>query len=130
MTTAPTRLAQLVTDRLDELRGLKTQSEIAREAGFKNPNIITMIKKGQTKLAIDRVPDLAKALDTDPALLLRVALEQFYSTTTITAMMHIFSGGMVTKNEMDLLNAVREATGNADPKITPKTAEKITEVLR
>ena len=35
-----------------------------------------MIKTGSAKLPLDRVPEFAKALDTDPAHLLRLAIEQ------------------------------------------------------
>ena len=63
-----TALAKFVDIRLLELKHKKTQAEIAEEAGFVNPNMVTMIKQGATKLPIDRVPALAKALEVDPAL--------------------------------------------------------------
>ena len=69
-----TRLAKFLKARLLELKHQKTQAEIAEEAGFVNPNMVTMIKKGSTKLPIDRVPALAKALESDPALLLRLSV--------------------------------------------------------
>ena len=69
-----TRLAKFLKARLLKLKHQKTQAEIAEEAGFVNPNMVTMIKKGSTKLPIDRVPALAKALESDPALLLRLSV--------------------------------------------------------
>ena len=59
-----------------ELKPKKSQLEIASEAGFANPNMVAMIKNGSTKLALDRVPSMARALDCDPAYLLRLTLEQ------------------------------------------------------
>ena len=63
---ADTQLAKYISKRIDEMRGVKTQSEIATQAGFTNANMITMLKQGATKLAIDRVHDLSRALDADP----------------------------------------------------------------
>lgn len=77
----------------------KTQAEIAEEAGFVNPNVISMIKNGSTKLPIDRVPASAKALDCDPSLLLRLALEQSEGSTVAAAIYEII-GQPITSNEM------------------------------
>lgn len=48
----------------------KTQVAIAKEMGLPNPNFLTMVKQGRTKLPIERVPALAKALDINPLELL------------------------------------------------------------
>jgi hypothetical protein len=53
--------------RILELKPKKNQSEIAAEAGFANPNMITLLKQGANRVPLDRVPQLAKALDSDPA---------------------------------------------------------------
>ncbi|GHF75786.1 helix-turn-helix domain-containing protein [Seohaeicola zhoushanensis] len=58
-----TRLADYIERRVLELKPKKTQAEIAAEAGYVNQNMISMIKKGSTKVALDRVPALARALD-------------------------------------------------------------------
>lgn len=64
---ADTRLPQFVERRVLDLRPIKTQAEIASEAGFANFNMMSMIKSGATRLPIDRVPALADALKIDPA---------------------------------------------------------------
>ena len=51
-----TRLATFVERRILELSGRKSQGEIAVEAGFVNANMLSMIKSGKSKLALDRVP--------------------------------------------------------------------------
>ena len=96
---ADTRLAKFLDTRLLELKHKKTQTEIAGVAGFVNPNMVTMIKKGATKLPIDRVPALAKALECDPALLLRLALEQSEGSTAASSIFEII-GQPITRNEM------------------------------
>ncbi|MBT8410617.1 MAG: hypothetical protein KJP02_02315 [Octadecabacter sp.] len=69
-------LAKYVDRRILELRGKKSQRDIAIKAGFPNPNMLSMVKNGVTKVAVDRVVTLAAALELDPKYLLRLALEQ------------------------------------------------------
>jgi plasmid maintenance system antidote protein VapI len=68
-----------IAEHIDKLivRSSKTQREIALEIGYERPNIITMFKQGRTKVPIEVVPRLAKALDEDPAFLLRMALREY-----------------------------------------------------
>ena len=121
---ADTRMAKFLDTRLLELKHKKTQAEIAEEAGFVNPNMLTMIKKGSTKLPVDRVPALAKALDCDPALLLRLALEQSEGSTVAAAIYDII-GQPITKNEMAWIVEIREASGDTDPRLTSRAAAAI-----
>ncbi len=61
------QLAKYVKHRVLELKPKKSQLQIANDAGFPNPNMVTMIKNGSSKLAMDRVPSMARALECDPA---------------------------------------------------------------
>ncbi len=115
---ADTRLARFLQKRILELKP-KTQGEIAFEAGFVNANVLAMIKSGATKLPVDRVPALAKALACDPAWLLRLALEQEPGDTTAAALMEIM-GATVTRNEIAWLTEIRDASGNSDPSLTSR----------
>jgi transcriptional regulator with XRE-family HTH domain len=94
-----TPLAKYVERRILELKSSKTQAEIAAQAGFVNPNMITMIKQGKSKAALDRVPALARALECDPAYLMRLSLEQAVGRTAAAAVIEIF-GEPVTQNEL------------------------------
>jgi len=123
-----TRLAKFVDARLLELKHKKTQAEIAEEAGFVNPNMLTMIKKGSTKLPVDRVPALAAALDCDRALLLRLALEQSEGST-ITAAIYEIIGPPITKNEMTWIIEIRAASGDTDPRLTSRASAAIRAVI-
>ena len=71
---ADSGLAVYLDKRILELKYKKTQREIAVAAGFVSVNILTMIKQGNSKLAMDRVATLAAALEIDPKYLLRLAL--------------------------------------------------------
>jgi len=112
-----TELAAFITHRIAELRPRKSQIEIASEAGYPNPNMLSMLKSGTTKLALDRVAALAKALETDPARLFRMALLQSGHETTRPVIEEVF-GTVVTRNEVAWLEAIREASGNTDPTLT------------
>lgn len=114
---ADTRLAKFVEKRVLELRPRKNQIEIATEAGFVNPNMVTMIKSGAAKLALDRVPALAAALECDPKLLFRLTLEQTWGSTTSRTIDEIF-GTVVTRNEVAWLEEIRDASDKSDPTLT------------
>ena len=126
---ADTGLARYVRRRVSELQSTKTQAEIAAEAGYVNPNMITMIKQGQCRLALDRVPRLARALDCDPAHLMRLALEQAIGPVAARAILETL-GEPVTHNERAWLRQIRKATENGDPPVTSGVRQAIREILR
>jgi transcriptional regulator with XRE-family HTH domain len=80
---ADTLLSAYLTKRILELRPRKSQVEIATEAGFINVNMMSMLKSGKSKIPLDRVVALAKALEVDPSFLFKMAIEQSsYETTS------------------------------------------------
>lgn len=129
MTTTPfasTRLAKFVSKRIDEMHN-KTQADIAREAGFKNANFVTMIKTGSAKLPLDRVPEFARALDVDSALLLRLAIEQTYGQKMLKMFVDLM-GEPLTQNERAWIGLLRTASNGTDP-IPSTTARKVMHAL-
>jgi transcriptional regulator with XRE-family HTH domain len=74
MTFSPT--AQMLAKAIDE-SGL-TQREIADRVGFKHANMITMMKRGLTRVPLDRVPALAQTLGLDQTRFLLVAIEEYH----------------------------------------------------
>lgn len=117
---ADTRLAQYVERRVLELKPKKSQLQIASEAGFPNPNMVTMIKNGTSKLALDRVPSMARALECDPAYLMRLSLEQAVEDTAAQAIAEIY-GTPITVNEVGWLAEIRDASGDTDPRLTSRS---------
>lgn len=115
-----TRLAKFVERRVLELKHHKPQLQIATEAGYVNPNMITMLKQGRSKLALDRVPSLAKALACDCAYLMRLALEQQEGDTAAAALIEVF-GTPVSANELGWIEAIRELSGDTDPRLTTRS---------
>ncbi|WP_348524938.1 hypothetical protein [Pararhodobacter sp. SW119] len=82
--------------------------------------MISMIKSGATKLALDRVPQLSKALECDPAFLLRLALEQSLGATAAKSVHDIF-GTPLTRNEIEWILELRDASGDTDPRLTARS---------
>lgn len=119
-----TNLAKYIEKRILQLRPRKSQLDIAREAGFNQPNLLSMFKNGSSKLPLDRVPGMAKALECDPAFLLKLALEQLGGDTTASVIDQIF-GTIVTRNEVIWLEEIRDASNNSDPNLTTKARATI-----
>lgn len=99
----------------------KSQKDIAFEAGYQRPNIITMFKQGVTKVPIAAAPKIAKAIGSDPAFFLRLVLHEYHPELLETIEKDL--GGFCTVNEASILNLLRDSTGNTDPVIPNKTAE-------
>lgn len=121
---AGTRLTKYLQKRILELRPKKTQNSIASEAGFVNPNMLTMIKVGRVKLPLDRVLALAKALECDPVMLFMMAFEQLGGGTSELAIKQIF-GTLVTENEVAWLEEIRRASDHSNPGLTSKARSAI-----
>ncbi len=116
---ADTDLAAFIAKRVLELRP-KSQIDIAGEAGFVNANVLSMLKSGATKLPLDRVLALAKALECDPKRLFLLALQQRGNETEKTAITDIF-GTVVTRNEVIWLEELRDASGRSDPSLPSRS---------
>jgi hypothetical protein len=78
-----------------------------------------MIKSGTSKLPLDRVPALARALGCDPKRLFIMAVEQLGGDTTDLAIRQIF-GTLVTENEVSWLEEIRNASDHSDPSLTSR----------
>lgn len=104
-------VAQFISSALTECG--KSQKEVAQEIGYEHPNIITMFKKGITKIPLTKVGALAKALAVDPVYLFKLVLRE-YAPETLDAIEDIFEESILTPNERKLVAAYRERTGGID----------------
>lgn len=110
--------AKLIASALKNLEGRKTQKQVAREAGFRRSNFISMLKHGQAAVPIERVPALAEALEIDPALLFRAAMSELwpgYEHVVIAVF-----GTVLTRREAELIALIRHLTSGNVPKLTPR----------
>lgn len=106
-----TTVAEFLADRLAAID--KTQRQVSEECGFDNPNIITMFKNGQTKLPVNRIAALAKALDVNPVHLLRLVMLE-YIPDLWESIENIMQSTVLSANELELVRAFREVTGDSD----------------
>lgn len=126
-TYAETPLSKFLSKQIAALSGVKSQREIAFEVGYDRPNNISMIKNGDTKLPLDKVPAFAKALGVDPKHLYRLALEQHYPEVARIA--HQIFGNVVSDHEMLLVRKFREVTDDSDPKPSAKVLDMMEEAF-
>lgn len=114
MTKTKMTVAQFLTRKIDESG--KTQREIATEIGYDAANVITMFKQGSTKLPLNTVGPIARALDVDPVFLLRLAFNEYFPET-FEAVEHALGSTIVTENERKLLDQFRRCTEGSDPEL-------------
>lgn len=84
----------------------KTQRQIAQEIGYTKPNIITMFKQGLTKLPLEKIGPLAKALEIAPDDLFFKVMSE-YMPETFEALSPFLCGQMLSKDELEMLDNYR-----------------------
>jgi len=126
---AQSAIARYLDRRIDELRGLKTQREIAAEAGYARPNILSMFKSGETQVPLPKIPVLARALEADPAHLFRLAMtDQWVELAPVID--EIFGRQMASRREVAIfLEKWRAATGDMDPAPSAQIEEAVDTML-
>lgn len=87
----------------------KSQKEIAAEVGFPKPNIISMLKSGDTKLPIPKVGPMAKALGVDPVFLFRLVMQEYEPETWETIEGAILNMPVISDNEFEIVRILRQS---------------------
>lgn len=87
----------------------KTRKEIANEAGLGKPNMISMLKSGETKLPLAKLGSFAKAVNTNPAHLLKLCLREYYPDVWDAIKNHLDAA--VTSDELRMVRALRSVSG-------------------
>ncbi|MCG5512774.1 hypothetical protein [Ectothiorhodospira shaposhnikovii] len=100
----------------------KSQREIAAELGYPNANIMTMFKKGITKIPVSKVGPLAKALNVDPAYMLRIAMNDYMPEVLET--IEEIMGDVVTEKERAILKVIREGADGKDVHIATEEQKR------
>lgn len=101
------KVAALIAERIEATGQL--QKDVAAKVGFPKPNIITMLKQGKTRLPLDKIGPMARALETDPIQLLQLCMEEYHPTTWRA--IAPFMESAFTEEEVRLLNALRASVG-------------------
>jgi transcriptional regulator with XRE-family HTH domain len=124
---AETKTAQYISKQIDALSSVRSQREIADLVGWPQPNILSMIKRGEVKPPLEKVPALAKALSVDPALLMKFVLQDHHSEL-FEALVDTL-GLLATKEEIELLQFVRSVTNDTVPSLTELHKAALTQVF-
>jgi DNA-binding Xre family transcriptional regulator len=121
------KIAQYLGKKIASLSGVKSQKQIAREVGYDRPNMLSMMKTGATKVPLEKVPALAKALGCDIGHLMRLGLEQYWPDKL--DVIHEVFGRLVTGNEWKIVQVFRQETHDTDPRIDEETIAKLRLIL-
>ena len=87
-----------------------------------------MFKTGETKVPFEKIPALAAALGVDVGHLVRLGLEQYWPER-FDVIGKVFSR-IVTANEMEFVGVLRQASVNADPKMTASQRLEVAAAIR
>lgn len=107
---APTTKARNVAEYISMQLHLcgKSQTQIAEEVGFEKPNVITMIKQGKTKVPLNKIGSMAKALEVDPVFFFRMVMNE-YMPDLMDMIGAITNQPIITSNEMDFIHVIRSS---------------------
>jgi len=89
-----------------------TQREVADRAGLPTPNVHSMMKNGDTKVPLSRIPDLARACEVNPATFIKIAMKEYHPEAWVI-LEDIFNG-CLTPAEEDLMLLFRVANAEGD----------------
>ena len=94
-----------------------SQRAIAAECGYTNANIITMFKKGRTKLPLNKVAVMARALRVDPRHLLRLAMTEYEPEAWSVITKTMGTDVSATDDERAILDLVRASGSGRTPSV-------------
>ena len=100
---AKAKVAAFVEQRVN--RSKLSQKEMADICGFPTANMITMIKTGATKVPIEKIPKLARALDVDRVEFFDMVMRS-YKPKEYNAILEII-GEPITEAEHKVVNLLR-----------------------
>jgi transcriptional regulator with XRE-family HTH domain len=123
---ADNRSTIYIGKQIDALQGVMSQREIANAVGWNQPAMISMIKRGEVKPPLEKIPALGRALKVDPAHLTRLVLADHYPD--IYEALSVI-GLVPTANENAIIAHIRDVTGDADPELTDELKEKLTNIF-
>lgn len=126
LTKEQAKLAQFINKAIE--RSSKTQREISEIAGYRQPNMISLLKQGIAKLPLDRVPALARALDVSAADLFELAFATYYEKSVLEFFKREVAG--LSENEQKIVEFIRSRSKNSDPPLDETLRTAITEALK
>ncbi|WP_051002477.1 helix-turn-helix domain-containing protein [Magnetospirillum molischianum] len=104
------------------------QRQIAKDAGFSSPQMLSMIKKGDARLPMDKIEPLAIVLGVDPARFMQIWFNDYHPF--YLRLIERSLGATMTDNEREILSFIREASGNTDPRLNEDVKHDLTKAFR
>ena len=103
----------------------KSQREIAAKVGYTRPNVLSMMKLGQTKVPIEKAPLMAEACGMDPADFTRHVMQEYHPA--VWEVLAETFGESLTPAERRCLEAFREVAARMgqEPEVTSETLQEI-----
>jgi hypothetical protein len=89
---------------------LANKEVAAGEGGFLESRLFGMVLAGEAKLPLDKVEEVAAALDCDAPELFRLAMHQFYDEEAVRLLDRMFAVPLTTAEQM-WLHEIRSAAG-------------------
>ena len=86
----------------------KSQVQIAKEAGFPKSNVLSMMKRGDTKIPLEKVGKLAAAIGADPIHLFQMVMAEYYPSTWLE-IQKMIGQPVLSDSELELLEVIRSA---------------------
>jgi transcriptional regulator with XRE-family HTH domain len=126
---ADSPIAQYISKQIDIVGAMGvSQRDIAAALGYDKPNMISMFKTGTAKVPLEKIPALAAVLKVDAAFLFRMAMNQYWPELGL-AIAEIF-GTICTKNEIKILDFIREISKGTDPDLSRDLQAKLRAALK
>lgn len=106
-------------------------AEIARRVGLPSRQAIYQIRSGHMKLPLNRVPDVAKVLNTPMHTLFFYALEQYLPRETVQLLIDSVVNSLgISVNEKNIIDYIRIISANSDPELSTKMMDKLREAVK
>jgi|GEM_PF-3125066 len=114
-------------DRAINLTG-KTLVEIADELGYKNSNFLTLLRKGRSRVPMERAEEIAEVLGLDPAVFIMQCLDEYQPefAKTLRSVFLPDNQMILSKGEMKVVRTMRSTAKGAN--ITPKSRADMDEL--
>ena len=106
------KLSELIATRLSELRGVDL-NVIARKAGFSARDVLEMFANGEANVPYNSAIHIGYALDLDPAVVFRLAIEQYWPPSEVDRVIP-----PVSEPEWRVLHLIRDALKGRDLVLT------------
>lgn len=113
--TSPSKVAQLLARHAAE--SAMSEADIAKACGFDSQSRIHCLLKGQMKLPMEKVDNIAAVLKIDAAHLLRLTLCEYMPDLWSLIEKHLYLDSL-SRHERELIHAYREVTGDIDARAT------------